>query len=98
MAECARQLVSEPYLVLLNDVCSSPHYVWSKSAAIVFRVVFIIVRLFNTFDIIDICVLCVWHDSIKVIYYIIIHLLDVLDSFTAFSCHCVNYDEFILWF
>jgi len=33
------------------------------------RVVFIIVRLFNTFDIIDICVLCVWHDSIKEIYY-----------------------------
>jgi len=30
-----------------------------KSAAIVFRVEFIIVRLFNTFDIIDICVLCV---------------------------------------
>jgi len=35
----------------------------------VFRVVFIIVRLFNTFDIIDICVLCIWHDSIKEIYY-----------------------------
>jgi len=30
-----------------------------KSAASVFRVVFIIVRLFNTFDIIDICVLYV---------------------------------------
>jgi len=30
-----------------------------KSAAIVFFVVFIIVRLFNTFDNIDICVLCV---------------------------------------
>jgi len=30
-----------------------------KSAAIVFPVVFIVVRLFNTFDIIDICVLCV---------------------------------------
>jgi len=45
-----------------------------KSAAIVFRVVFIIVFvcLFNTFDIIDICVLCIWHDSIKVIYFIII--------------------------
>jgi len=36
-----------------------------KSAAIVFRVVFIIVRLFNTFYINDICPLCVWHDSIK---------------------------------
>jgi len=66
MAECARQLVLEPYLVLLNDVRSSSHYVRSlkiffgayKSAAIVFRVVFIIVHLF-TFDIIDICVLCV---------------------------------------
>jgi len=41
-----------------------------KSAAVVFRVVFIIVRLFNTFDIIDICVLCIWHDSIKEIIYI----------------------------
>jgi len=30
-----------------------------KSAAIVFRVVCILVRLFNTFDIIDICVLCI---------------------------------------
>jgi len=70
MAECARQLVLEPYLVLRNNVRSSYHYVRSlkifnsffgayKSAAIVFRVVFIIVRLFNTFDIIDICVLCV---------------------------------------
>jgi len=39
-----------------------------KSAATVFRVVFIIVRLFNTFDIIDICVLCVWHNSINDIY------------------------------
>jgi len=29
MAECARQLVSEPYLVLLNDVRSSSHYVRS---------------------------------------------------------------------
>jgi len=29
MAECARQLVLEPYLVLLNDVRSSSHYVWS---------------------------------------------------------------------
>jgi len=68
MAECARQLVLEPYLVLLNDVRS--HYLWSlksstnnfgayKSAAIVFRVVFIIVRLFKTLDIIDICILCV---------------------------------------
>jgi len=53
MAECARQLVLEPYLVLLNDVHSSSHYVRSgspkfenllqlffgayKSAAIVFR-------------------------------------------------------------
>jgi len=76
-AKCDRQLVLEPYLVLLNDVRSCPHYVRSlkiffnsifgayKSAAIVFRVVFILVRLFNTFDIIDICVLCVWHDSIK---------------------------------
>jgi len=27
------------------------------------------VCLFNTFDILDICVLCVLHDSIKVIYY-----------------------------
>jgi len=27
MAECARQLVLEPYLVLLNDVRSSSHYV-----------------------------------------------------------------------
>jgi len=32
------------------------------SADIVFRIVFIIVRLFNTFDIIDICVLCVGYD------------------------------------
>jgi len=45
MAECGRQLVLEPYLVLLNDV------------------------IVNTFDIIDICVLCVWHDLIKEIYY-----------------------------
>jgi len=29
MAECARQLVLEPYLVLLNDVRSSSHYVRS---------------------------------------------------------------------
>jgi len=29
MAECARQLVLEPYLVLLNDVRTSSHYVWS---------------------------------------------------------------------
>jgi len=29
MAECARQLVLEPYLALLNDVRSSSHYVWS---------------------------------------------------------------------
>jgi len=29
MAECARQLVLEPYLVLLNDVRLSSHYVWS---------------------------------------------------------------------
>jgi len=81
MAECARQLVLEPYLVLLNDVhSSSPRSEFEnlqlffgayKSAAIVFGVVFIIVRLFNTFDIIDICVLCVWHDSIKEIYYLI---------------------------
>jgi len=35
----------------------------------VFCVVSIIVRLFNTFNIIDICVLCVWHDSTKEIYY-----------------------------
>jgi len=38
-----------------------------------FRVVFIIVRLFNTFDIIDICVLCDWHGSIKEIYIIHTH-------------------------
>jgi len=56
-------------LLLLNDVRSSSHYVRSfkiilqlgfgtyKSAALVFRIVFIIVRLFKTFDIIDICVL-----------------------------------------
>jgi len=65
MAECTRQLlVLEPFLLLLNDVRSSrPEFKIFfgayKSAAIVFRVVFIIVRLFNTFDIIDICVLCV---------------------------------------
>jgi len=29
MAECARQLVLEQYLVLLNDVRSSSHYVQS---------------------------------------------------------------------
>jgi len=29
MAECARQLVLEPYIVLLNDVRSSSHYVRS---------------------------------------------------------------------
>jgi len=29
MADCARQLVLEPYLVLLNDVRSSYHYVQS---------------------------------------------------------------------
>jgi len=40
--------------------------------SIVFRDVFIIVCLRKTFDNIDICVLCVWDDSIKVIYYIII--------------------------
>jgi len=66
MAECTRQLVLEPYLVLLNNVRSSLHYV--RSLKIFFnsfsalinqlpscfdRVVFIIVRLFNT---IDICV------------------------------------------
>jgi len=54
MAGCARQLVLVPYLVLLTDMCSSSHYVWSlkifffgayKSAAIMFRVVFIITRL-----------------------------------------------------
>jgi len=43
-----------------------------KSAAIVFRVVFIIVRLFNTFDIIDICVLCVWKHMIQLKRYIYI--------------------------
>jgi len=64
MAECTIQLVLEPYLVLLKDVRSSSHYVCSlkiffNSFAIVFRVVFTIVRFFNTFDIIDICVLCV---------------------------------------
>jgi len=80
MAECARQLVLEPYLMLVNDVRSKfslrpefENYLQLffgayKLAAIVFRVVFIIVHLFNTFDIIDICVLCVRHDSIKEIY------------------------------
>jgi len=72
MAECDRQLVLEPFLVLLNNVRSSSHCV--RSLKIFFnsfsalinqlpscfdRVVFIIVRLFQTFHIIDICELCV---------------------------------------
>jgi len=68
MAECARQLVLEPYVVLLNDVRSSSRYVWSLKiffnsfSALINQlptrfVLFIIVR--KMFDIIDIGVLCV---------------------------------------
>jgi len=73
MAECARQLVLEPYLVLLKNVRSSSNYVrslkifFNSFSALInllpscYRVVFIIVlqilQRFNTFDIIDICVL-----------------------------------------
>jgi len=70
IAECARQLVLEPYLVQLNKFSLRPEFEnllqlffgAYKSAAIVFR---------NTFDIIDICVLCVSRDSIKEIYNIL---------------------------
>jgi len=68
MAECARQSVLEQYIKLLNDVRLSPHYVWSLKSSTTFSapinqlpscLVLIIVHFFNTFDIIDICVLCV---------------------------------------
>jgi len=88
MAECARQTAS---LGTILSAAQRSAFKFSlrpefenrcqlffgayKSAAIVFRTVFIIVHLFNTFDIIDICVLCVWHDSIKEIYIKLLLLL-----------------------
>jgi len=79
--ECARQLVLKPYILSAAErrafkfsLCPEFENLVQlffgtyKSAGIVFCVVFIIVRLFNTFDTIDICVLCVWHDSIEEIY------------------------------
>jgi len=78
MAKCARQLVLEPYLVLFSlrpdfENLLQLFFGAYKSAAIVFRVVFIIVRLFNTFDIIHFCVL--WIDMIQLKRYIIIIII-----------------------
>jgi len=56
----------------------------------VFRVVFILVRLFNAFEIIDICVLCIWHDSIKEIIIIIIIIFIMIYIHSFFLFHTAN--------
>jgi len=44
------------------------------------------VPLFNTFDIIDICVLFVWHDSIKEIYYYYYYVFTACTDSNCATC------------